>query len=175
MKIAETFKKMTKTRFSFFLVFLILSILCAFIIFGFSSSNAEKSLKQSNKVTDIIVRILEPSYDDLPEIERLNLYSTTDKVIRKTAHFLIFSLLGFLTYFCVGCIKYLPGGLFVQAAVSFPLCVVFAATDEIHQKFVSGRAGRLFDVGIDSCGVLFGTLVAVGASFVIKLCLNKKS
>ena len=37
--------------------------------------------------------------------------------------------------------------------------VVYSVSDEIHQYFVPGRACRLFDVGVDVCGALTGTLV----------------
>ncbi len=35
----------------------------------------------------------------------------------------------------------------------------YATTDEIHQYFVPGRSARLFDVGIDTLGVLTGILI----------------
>lgn len=40
------------------------------------------------------------------------------------------------------------------AALSFPLAVAYAVTDELHQSFVPGRAGALSDVGIDAVGAL---------------------
>ena len=36
---------------------------------------------------------------------------------------------------------------------------VYAATDELHQSFVAGRNGSLFDVCLDSVGVLVGVAI----------------
>ena len=36
----------------------------------------------------------------------------------------------------------------------------YASTDEIHQMFVPGREGKVFDVMIDSCGAFCGIMVS---------------
>ena len=38
------------------------------------------------------------------------------------------------------------------------LCFIFIG-DEIHQLFIPGRTGRIFDVGVDSCGILLGCIL----------------
>jgi VanZ family protein len=38
--------------------------------------------------------------------------------------------------------------------LAFVIAVLYAATDELHQTFVSGRAGTPVDVGIDAVGAL---------------------
>lgn len=38
---------------------------------------------------------------------------------------------------------------------AFALGVLYACSDEFHQRFVPGRSGSLRDVGIDSLGILF--------------------
>ena len=43
----------------------------------------------------------------------------------------------------------------------------YAGTDELHQYFVPGRSARLFDVGIDTLGVLTGILIYLGCMFLI--------
>ncbi len=40
--------------------------------------------------------------------------------------------------------------------LSLILAVLFAFSDEFHQLFVPDRQGKLFDVFVDSLGVLFG-------------------
>ena len=35
----------------------------------------------------------------------------------------------------------------------------YAATDEVHQYFVPGRSARVFDVGIDTLGVITGIII----------------
>ncbi len=39
-------------------------------------------------------------------------------------------------------------------ALAFVIAVLYAVTDELHQTFVSGRAGTPVDVGIDAVGAL---------------------
>ena len=41
------------------------------------------------------------------------------------------------------------------------LCVLYAALDELHQKFVAGRGPALTDVFIDSLGALTGIVLSV--------------
>ena len=38
-------------------------------------------------------------------------------------------------------------------------CVCYAISDELHQLFVPGRAGRLFDVCVDGAGACFGMVI----------------
>jgi VanZ family protein len=49
------------------------------------------------------------------------------------------------------------------------ISVVYALTDEVHQHFVPGRACRLLDVGIDTCGAIFGMCL-----FAVILALLRK-
>ena len=43
-------------------------------------------------------------------------------------------------------------------------CIIFgmmyAASDELHQKFVDGRSAEIRDVCIDTLGVVFGVIIA---------------
>ena len=80
--------------------------------------------------------------------------------IRKYAHM--------FEYFCLGLSAFLfftellaekrcsiPAG----AALSLALSFLYACTDEWHQTFVPGRAGRFSDVMVDTAGCLFGLLL----------------
>jgi VanZ family protein len=68
-----------------------------------------------------------------------------DVVLRKTAHATEYAVLGALLVRAVG-----------SALPAFALGAAYAATDELHQHFVPGRAGTPLDVAIDSVGVLVG-------------------
>jgi VanZ family protein len=83
----------------------------------------------------------------LPELDEPWL----DVLLKKTAHFLEYAILAFLWW------RALSGGnqstvrpLIIAGLVS----VLYAASDEYHQTFVTGRHGWPGDVGIDSAGVL---------------------
>jgi VanZ family protein len=68
-----------------------------------------------------------------------------DLVLRKLAHVAEFAVLGALLARALG-----------RTWVAFALGVLYAASDEVHQSFVAGRAGRPLDVAIDAGGVALG-------------------
>ncbi len=67
---------------------------------------------------------------------------------RKVAHFGEYALLTLLWW------RPLRTKLAVRAAVgvAFALAVLYAATDELHQRYVAGRVGTPVDVLIDAAG-----------------------
>ena len=77
-------------------------------------------------------------------------------ILRKTAHFLEFTGLGL-------CLSWLVRMLAEKKATWYWLPflggVLVACTDETIQRFVPGRSGRLFDVGIDNLGVITGIVI----------------
>ncbi len=70
-------------------------------------------------------------------------------IIRKTAHFTIYLILGILVFYAIDTYEI---QLSQKVYLSVLLCVGYAISDEIHQIFVPGRAGTLLDVFIDSMG-----------------------
>ena len=47
------------------------------------------------------------------------------------------------------------------SAISLSSCLVYAISDEIHQIFIPGRAGRVFDVCVDTTGAVLGLIVCL--------------
>lgn len=72
---------------------------------------------------------------------------TWDLLLRKAAHLTEFAILGGLL------LRALP-----RPPAAFALGVLYAISDEIHQTFVPGRAGRPLDVAIDAVGVGLGII-----------------
>src|SRR5262249_14520084 len=70
---------------------------------------------------------------------------TWDLVLRKLAHTTEYAVLGFLLLQAIG--------REVPAVLSG---VAYAISDEIHPTFVPGRHGAVYDVAIDTVGVLVG-------------------
>jgi VanZ family protein len=68
-------------------------------------------------------------------------------IARKGAHFSIY--IGYFMVLATGPLRSRPW-------LAFMLCVLAGSCDEIHQIFVPGRTASIYDVGIDSCGALFG-------------------
>ena len=127
-------------------------------IFCFSSQNGEESGALSERITEAVIRVIYRDYDERGEAERELLFDRTVQIVRKSAHFSEFAALGF---FLLGHFRALAlkKGLRRPALGALVTGVLYAASDELHQGFVGGRAPALLDVGIDSAGVLFGVLV----------------
>ena len=134
------------------------AILLMIMIFYFSNQPAEVSADLSGgisyQVVEFAVSIIDKDYNNK---EMLSLAEKIDYPIRKLAHLTEYALLGMAITFgtlygsdidkCNRKKQY----FFVQTMGS-----LYAMTDEFHQLFVPGRAGRMSDVLIDSIGVWFG-------------------
>lgn len=125
-----------------------------FIIFNFSSQDAEKSGNISGKVTEVVTRQIK-SIQKLDNTKKEETLYRIEKIIRKLAHFSIYTLVGFL----------LMGLLYTykledrkRILITIAMGVIYATTDEIHQSFIPGRSPQITDVMIDSLGVLCGAL-----------------
>ena len=80
-------------------------------------------------------------------------------VFRKIAHFIEYFALGaaFCGLFATFSISKLRCGIF-SAGIS----ILYAVSDEAHQYFVPGRNASVWDVLLDSAGVLCGVLAVLG-------------
>jgi VanZ family protein len=74
-----------------------------------------------------------------------------DFLLRKIAHVSEFSVLAFWVWLVV---KRKKAGQALILPVTFLCAFDYAVFDEIHQLFVVGRSGNIFDVGVDSIGIL---------------------
>jgi VanZ family protein len=71
-----------------------------------------------------------------------------DTVLRKGAHMTEYAILGALLYRALG-----------REAPALAAGIAYAATDELHQHFVTGRHASPVDVAIDAVGISIGMLV----------------
>ena len=137
---------------------LITALIAIFVtIFGFSNQNSETSSGLSQKVTNFVVEMI-PSIKDMPEPEKENVVDRIESIIRKIAHYSIYTLVGILLMSLM--ITYKLKEL-DRIAVSLIIGVIYASTDEIHQAFVPGRGPLVTDVILDSIGVLTGIFIAM--------------
>ena len=118
-------------------------LLWMILIFSLSSQVADESSRLSTGITQIIVKMVN---EVVPNINfDLNKFG---HVIRKCAHFF----------------EYLVMGIFVINAmkrkqykyIALLICILYAITDEFHQRFVPGRGPGIKDVLIDSIGASVG-------------------
>ncbi|WAM34042.1 VanZ family protein [Caldicellulosiruptor morganii] len=87
---------------------------------------------------------------------RRNALKKLNDVIRKYAHVIVYLVLGILVInaFVIRGSKGCKAFFF-----SLIFCFLYAATDEIHQIFVSGRGAKATDVLIDGIGALMGIVI----------------
>lgn len=122
------------------------------IIFYLSHQPANKSAETSLELVNIVLNIIPVT----PDYEII--FHT---MIRKSAHFIAYAILGILVYFAY------RGRYAVLFTLS--ICLLFAISDEIHQLFIPGRSGEVRDVLIDLSGAVFGVLIfKLGMKLIIR-------
>jgi VanZ family protein len=77
-------------------------------------------------------------------------------VIRKTAHFVEYSILGLLLWRLIHFDPACAGCRSREFWTALLVAALYAASDEFHQSFVPGREASVRDVLLDSCGAGFG-------------------
>lgn len=137
---------------------LIIALIAIFVtIFGFSNQNAETSSGLSRKVTNFVVEII-PKIKDMPEQQKEEVTNRVEKVVRKIAHYSIYTLVGMLLMGLMSTYKLKE---LDRIAVSLIIGMIYASTDEIHQAFVPGRGPLITDVILDTLGVLTGIFISM--------------
>ena len=71
------------------------------LIFFFSTESAERSDRTSGVFARVVIGIAYPDYDQMPEEEQREVYNVVQHLVRKTAHFTEYALLGLLIRFCL--------------------------------------------------------------------------
>ena len=127
------------------------AILWMLVIFYFSNQPAEVSGDLSGGISYRIVNLVASiTGQDRSNEEMLSLAEKIDYPIRKLVHLTEYTLLGMAVASRRGC------SLKRQYFATQIIGSLYASSDEIHQLFIHGRAGRISDVLIDSLGVLIG-------------------
>lgn len=132
----------------FKIIITIITLIWMVVIFMFSNSPKDESTELSDSFIDNTIVQVVKMFDKKAKTKKI--IETFSGPVRKLAHFteyLILGVLMFLTFKSYGIEEY----SFVVIA-----CILYAATDEMHQYFVPGRACKILDVIIDSLGSATG-------------------
>ncbi len=137
-------------------IFWLLTVAVMYVIFMFSAATADESEQVSQNLLGLIIEYIGQFI--------------SHNTLRKLAHFTEFAALGFCM---TGAIHFTfeKRNFFV----SFIPCVVYSISDEIHQHFVPGRACRVFDMFVDSCGIATGILIFMALILLISKFAKPKS
>ena len=151
------------------IVFGVFVILWCVLIFSFSAQPAEVSSETSGHFSRWLAGIFVKGFTNLDGTAQQEMIENMQFAIRKSAHFCIYLVLGFLVSIFLFDFKLKKRYIFCQL-----FCSLYAISDEIHQLFVSGRSGQVRDVLIDSCGAFLGINIAIFICFIIKKIFKPK-
>ena len=96
-----------------------------------------------------------PKFGDISGEKQATIISSFQFIARKSAHFLIYVVLGNL----LAVISYKRLKFSVRPLIAAAICLIYAASDEFHQYFVPGRSCELRDMCIDFSGAVTGILL----------------
>lgn len=134
------------------------AIVMAMVIFGFSKQDGEESSGLSYKAADMILTVCDKAgIVDYNDNNRDSMIEAVQFPIRKAAHMTEYAVLSVLVMLAliVDGIK----GIRLPVIATI-IAVAFAATDELHQRYVPGRYGCVRDVLIDAAGSIIGLAIA---------------
>lgn len=136
----------------------ILPSLCIMIIiFFFSHQPAIQSSSESSYLAKQVICFVETVGNFSLSPEQYQLWcEQIHTPIRKFAHITEYAILAISVLFPFYLLK---GKKISYIIYTILICIFYAATDEFHQLFIAGRSGQLIDVGIDSIGILMGSIV----------------
>ena len=156
---------------------LILVILWMSVIFIFSSQNGMDSSKLSQGITYRVVELIKGKY--YPEDKNCHGidedgHITSSYDIAVMSRELLMNHRAITNYTTIWMDSLRNGESELVSTnklilYTIIICMLYAITDELHQGFISGRAARVFDVFIDTCGSTLSTsIMYIGNKLKIK-------
>ena len=151
-------------------VFLVLTLAVMVTIFCLSAQDASRSSQTSSRLTGLFIKIFFTDYDSCSPEKQQELWGRASFIVRKLAHFSIYTALGFCASFTAG----------KRKAFSIKsLCVVifgfmYACSDEFHQSFSAGRSCEFRDMMIDTGGAFTGMLISLVLMAITALFVRKR-
>ena len=121
---------------------LFLTILLMLFIFWQSAMPAAVSELESDSIVSRLAEWLQADED------------LVSFVVRKSAHFTEFLILGVSLFLTVRDLRKRP-----SFWIPWLIGAAYAVSDELHQHFVPGRSCEVRDMIIDACGVLAGVTI----------------
>ena len=146
-----------------------LIIIWMLTIFNFSHQNSTESSGLSDKVIVKIAEIL--SQKELSSIDKEHIIKKYKLIVRKTAHFISYFILGTLIIILFIDLKI---NIKKSNLLTLIICFIYACTDEIHQLFISGRSGSFIDVLIDTSGAATALIIIYLLLLLKRKCIKQK-
>lgn len=151
----------------------ILALVWMCVIFFFSAQTEGESSAVSESLSYRMVSSTGHFFHwNLDEEQLKEIADTIEYFVRKGAHMAEYSVLSILIFIWLGLWEMT---LLRKCMIAFLTSAVYAASDEFHQLFVAGRAGRVSDVLIDSSGALLGVLIYILVYKLVQMLRRRKS
>lgn len=141
------------------ILWLIPVLLWMTLIFYMSQGTGSESGSVSMKFTEKFASLINMIRGDGMQVQD-NMVDFLHPIIRKLAHMFEYAVLLLLMIPAVRAWNNSGKKSYIYI-LSFILTFIYACTDEIHQLFIDGRAGKTTDVLIDSAGALIAVIMAV--------------
>ncbi len=147
---------------------IIILIIWMILIFSFSQDSGGASSKKSDGIAHLMVNFIsEVTGKDFNGSTLEDTLNICIFIVRKSAHFLEYFILGLLIIRVLKDYKILNINICLYGIV---FCFLYACSDEIHQLFVPNRSGRIIDVFIDTSG----SILSIFLYYKYYLFKNKK-
>lgn len=128
------------------------------IIWRLSAQTVSQSRGLSRKVLAALLSRVSPVYYNATAEIQGAAIKTFTFYIRKGAHMTCYFLLAIMLFYLLSLwIKSIPRRCGIVAS----LCLIAAAVDEFHQKFVPGRSGELRDICVDLSGCALALILCL--------------
>lgn len=140
------------------------------VIFSFSAQPGDESADLSGTISHLFMRVWNWVFGfGWDEAKVLAMTEIWDCPIRKLAHMTEFGILVVLIFLAIRYYRQIDSRK-KHFGFSWLGAVGYALTDELHQRFVPGRSGNLFDVCVDAAGALLALVVVyVGLNLLIRI------
>lgn len=150
----------------------ILALIWMCVIFSFSAQPSEESSEVSGGISYQLISSAGSFFHlNLDEEELRRIAARIEKPVRKAAHMTEYAILAILLYIWLGKWQF---PVMKRSFLALLTSILYAASDEAHQRFVPGRAGRLGDVLIDSAGAILGLFIFIGVKKCISFLWNRR-
>lgn len=120
------------------------------VIFTMSAQPANESSQTSSKFVSKVIDVIYSDFEGFSVEKQTNITHSITFIVRKTAHFLEYFILGALA--AITAFTFKKNSIYPKMLASALFSALYAVSDEVHQYFVPGRACRILDIGIDFAG-----------------------